>query len=107
MPSDEDIVRWSVRTTGILTETIDIRGNSMTLLDFGGQRTERKKWIHGFQEAGIIFFVASLSDYNEVLIEDETTVRSGVLLPFSADFLSWAPIYRTGCRSLWRYLSLS
>ena len=44
------------------------------LLDVGGQRTERRKWIHCFQDVTAIIFCAALSCYDLKLAEDETTV---------------------------------
>ena len=40
------------------------------MLDVGGQRSERKKWIHCFDEAKAVIFVAALSDYDLSLTED-------------------------------------
>lgn len=45
------------------------------VFDVGGQRSERKKWIHCFEDVNSIIFIAALSEYDEVLFEDETTVR--------------------------------
>lgn len=44
------------------------------MFDVGGQRSERRKWIHCFDSVTGLIFVASLSDYNTTLVEDETTV---------------------------------
>lgn len=40
----------------------------------GGQRSERKKWIHCFEDVTAIIFCVAMSEYDQVLIEDETTV---------------------------------
>ena len=40
----------------------------------GGQRSERKKWIHCFEDVNAIIFIAAISEYDQVLFEDETTV---------------------------------
>ena len=39
------------------------------MVDVGGQRTERKKWIHYFDEAEAIIYVAALSDFDLMLLE--------------------------------------
>lgn len=45
------------------------------MYDVGGQRNERKKWIHCFDEVTAVIFVASLSEYDQVLYEDNTVNR--------------------------------
>ena len=44
------------------------------MLDVGGQRSERKKWIHCFQDVTALLFVVAISGYDQVLIEDRDTV---------------------------------
>lgn len=44
------------------------------LFDVGGQRSERKKWIHCFEDVTAIIFCVAMSEYDQVLQEDETTV---------------------------------
>ena len=41
----------------------------------GGQRGERKKWIHCFDGVTAIMFIASLNEYDQVLAEDRTRNR--------------------------------
>jgi len=43
--------------------------------DVGGQRGERRKWIHCFQDVHAILYVAALSEYDQVLVEDATKNR--------------------------------
>lgn len=40
----------------------------------GGQRSERKKWIHCFEDVTAIIFCVGMSEYDQVLHEDESTV---------------------------------
>lgn len=44
------------------------------MFDVGGQRSERKKWIHCFEGVTSIIFCVALSDYDLVLAEDEEMV---------------------------------
>lgn len=45
------------------------------VVDVGGQRSERRKWIHCFDDVKAIIFVVALSGYNQVLFEDPTINR--------------------------------
>ena len=47
----------------------------LRMVDVGGQRSERKKWIHCFEGVTAIVFCVSLSAYDLVLAEDEEMVR--------------------------------
>ena len=48
----------------------------IALVDVGGQRSERRKWIQCFDNVTAVLFIISLSDFNQVLAEDEFTNRS-------------------------------
>jgi hypothetical protein len=39
------------------------------MFDVGGQRSERKKWIHCFENVTSIIFCVALSEYDQVLLE--------------------------------------
>ena len=41
----------------------------------GGQRNERKKWIHCFEDVTAIIFFCDASAYNQTLFEDERVNR--------------------------------
>lgn len=76
MPSDQDILRTRLRTTGI-TETIFDLGNlTYRMFDVGGQRSERKKWIHVFDNVQVVLFLVAISGYDHALVEDRNGVRS-------------------------------
>lgn len=46
------------------------------MFDVGGQRSERKKWIHCFENVTSIIFCVALSEYDQVLLEESSQVRS-------------------------------
>ena len=75
IPSQEDVLLARVRTSGIVEEKYQIDGTIFEMYDVGGQRNERKKWIHCFDEVNAVIFVAALSEYDQVLFEDDTTNR--------------------------------
>lgn len=75
VPSDQDVLRSRVKTTGI-TETIFTMGElTYRMFDVGGQRSERKKWIHCFENVTTILFLAAISEYDQMLFEDESVNR--------------------------------
>jgi len=75
LPSEQDVLRSRVRTTGIVESSFVIDGNHFKMMDVGGQRNERKKWLHCFSGVTAVLFVAALSEYDQVLFEDEETNR--------------------------------
>lgn len=101
MPTQQDVLRTRVKTTGIVETHFTFKelyfklvsvfimmvfftGVCVFLLlyflcfhrmfDVGGQRSERKKWIHCFEGVTAIIFCVALSDYDLVLAEDEEMV---------------------------------
>ena len=46
------------------------------MFDVGGQRSERKKWIHCFENVTSIIFCVALSEYDQVLLEESSQVNS-------------------------------
>lgn len=75
IPTKQDVLRSRVRTTGIVENAFEIDGNQFKMFDVGGQRNERKKWIHCFENVTAVLFVAAISEYDQVLYEDENTNR--------------------------------
>ena len=58
------------------------------MFDVGGQRSERKKWIHCFEGVTAIIFCVALSDYDLVLAEDEEMVSVSALQTSLSPFVS-------------------
>lgn len=56
IPSDQDILRSRVKSTGISEARFKIDATTYLLFDVGGQRSERKKWI---QSVVFILFIFS------------------------------------------------
>ncbi|KAI9598380.1 guanine nucleotide binding protein, alpha subunit [Syncephalis fuscata] len=75
LPSDQDVLRSRVKTTGITETVFHIGELTYRMLDVGGQRSERKKWIHCFENVTAIVFLVAISEYDQVLVEDETVNR--------------------------------
>ena len=74
-PTEQDILRTRVKTTGIVEVHFSFKNLNFKLFDVGGQRSERKKWIHCFEDVTAIIFCVAMSEYDQVLHEDETTVN--------------------------------
>lgn len=51
-----------------------------SMFDVGGQRSERKKWIHCFENVTSIIFCVALSEYDQVLLEESNQVRPSIQL---------------------------
>lgn len=58
-----------------------------SMFDVGGQRSERKKWIHCFENVTSIIFCVALSEYDQVLLEESSQVRGIGLLYRDLPFL--------------------
>lgn len=71
-PTVEDIINCRMRTTGIIETRYDMARLSFTITDVGGQRNERRKWIHSFEAVTAVLFVCALNHYACVLFEDES-----------------------------------
>jgi guanine nucleotide-binding protein G(i) subunit alpha len=70
-PSKQDILHCRRKTVGVATENIEVDGVKLTLSDVGGQRNERKKWTKVLSSVDILIYIISLSDYDEVLYENQ------------------------------------
>ena len=71
LPSVADILRAREATTGIHEFIFVLKDAIFRMLDVGGQRSERRKWIHCFESVCTIVFIASCSEYDQSLIEEE------------------------------------
>ncbi|KAM9785637.1 guanine nucleotide-binding protein G(i) subunit alpha [Neosynchiropus ocellatus] len=75
VPTQQDVLRTRVKTTGIVETHFTFKDLYFKMFDVGGQRSERKKWIHCFEGVTAIIFCVALSDYDLVLAEDEEMNR--------------------------------
>jgi guanine nucleotide-binding protein G(i) subunit alpha len=75
VPTQQDVLRTRVKTTGIIETQFSFKGLHFKMFDVGGQRSERKKWIHCFEGVTAIIFCVALSGYDLVLAEDEEMNR--------------------------------
>eukprot|EP00298_Acanthocystis_sp_HF-20_P011585 c19463_g1_i6.p1 GENE.c19463_g1_i6~~c19463_g1_i6.p1 ORF type:complete len:349 (+),score=103.17 c19463_g1_i6:130-1176(+) len=75
LATHNDFLFTRVRTSGVVTNTYLISGVKFEMYDVGGQRNERRKWIHCFSDVTSVIFVAALSEYDQVLFEDSNINR--------------------------------
>ncbi|KMS93624.1 hypothetical protein BVRB_029600, partial [Beta vulgaris subsp. vulgaris] len=87
-PTEDDILRSRVRTSGIVETEFEIENSRFQMFDVGGQRNERKKWIHCFDSVTAVIFVAAMNDYDQVLYEDGTTNRMQEALQLFGDIVN-------------------
>ncbi|KAF0984059.1 hypothetical protein FDP41_007974 [Naegleria fowleri] len=88
MPSEEDVVRARIKTTGLIEQPFTFKNLPFCMIDVGGQRTERKKWIHHFQGVDSILFVCSLSEFDQKCYEDDSTNRMKESLSLFGDYIN-------------------
>ena len=75
LPTEQDVLHVRAKTTGIVETTFSVRDTHFRMIDVGGQRNERKKWIHCFQEVTAIIYCVALNEYDMKLLEDEKVNR--------------------------------
>jgi guanine nucleotide-binding protein subunit alpha len=65
-----------LRTTGITETLFELGQMNFRMMDVGGQRSERKKWIHCFEGVQCLLFMVALSGYDQCLVEDQNAVSA-------------------------------
>jgi guanine nucleotide-binding protein G(q) subunit alpha len=75
VPTLQDVLRVRVPTSGIVEYPFDLDQIIFRMVDVGGQRSERRKWIHCFENVTSIIFLVALSEYDQVLVESENENR--------------------------------
>jgi len=75
VPNSQDVLHSRARTTGIAEIQFFIDGVRFRMMDVGGQRSERKKWIHCFQDVTALIFCVAMSEYDLKLYEDDGVNR--------------------------------
>jgi guanine nucleotide-binding protein G(q) subunit alpha len=75
LPTLQDILRVRAPTTGIIEYPFDLDSIIFRMVDVGGQRSERRKWIHCFENVTSIMFLVALSEYDQVLVESDNENR--------------------------------
>ena len=71
-----DASKWKCVVGVLQSHNTVVPCSCCRMFDVGGQRSERKKWIHCFEGVTAIIFCVALSDYDLVLAEDEEMVKT-------------------------------
>lgn len=71
-PTEEDIVAARKRTTGVVETSLKYGNVAWSVVDVGGQRSERRKWLNCFDNTKGILYVVNLAGFCSVLFEDRS-----------------------------------
>lgn len=74
-PTNDDILRTRIRTSGLVAEEFSISGANLEMYDVGGQQSERQKWRQYFDGVTGVIFVAAISEYNQKMFENNDISR--------------------------------
>jgi len=74
-PTKEDVLMVRRKTVGVMETQFEFKSIKFTLVDVGGQRSERKKWISCFDGVTCVIYLAAINEYDMVLEEDSKTNR--------------------------------
>ncbi|GMR45566.1 hypothetical protein PMAYCL1PPCAC_15761, partial [Pristionchus mayeri] len=75
MPTPENILNLRIPTTAVNEINFHFATSSIRLIDVGGQRTYRKKWIHCFDGVAAVLFVASMAAYDQALEDVDASIQ--------------------------------
>jgi len=75
VPTTDDYLLVRAKTSGIHEAAFTFNKSEFIIVDVGGQRSERRKWIHCFEKVTAIIFCMAINEYDKTLREDETTNR--------------------------------
>jgi len=73
-PVADTLLKFETRSSALA-----LRISRDRMFDVGGQRSERKKWIHCFEGVTAIIFIVALSEYDLSLAEDQEMVSRGTI----------------------------
>eukprot|EP01105_Mastigella_eilhardi_P009828 TRINITY_DN22_c0_g2_i1.p2 TRINITY_DN22_c0_g2~~TRINITY_DN22_c0_g2_i1.p2 ORF type:complete len:390 (-),score=129.70 TRINITY_DN22_c0_g2_i1:1380-2510(-) len=91
MPTDQDIVYTPSHTTGFNEVVFQSQNERFRVIDVGGQRSERRKWVQCFQDVSAVIFCVAMSEYDLTLFEDTKESRTEESLR----------LFRDVCASKW------
>ncbi|XP_056092810.1 guanine nucleotide-binding protein subunit alpha-11-like [Rhinichthys klamathensis goyatoka] len=75
IPTNQDVLQVRFPTSGIIDYCFELEKITLRIVDVGGQRGQRKKWIHCFENVTSLIFLASISEYDQLLEENNKDNR--------------------------------
>jgi len=75
IPSIPDVLRVKLRTIAINEISFRVNGTDFVMVDVGGQRSERKKWLTCFHDVAAVIYLVALNEYDMLMEEDDVTNR--------------------------------
>ncbi|KAL4231060.1 guanine nucleotide-binding protein subunit alpha [Mactra antiquata] len=72
VPTHQDILYIRRPTLGVIEHVFHVDDLLYRVIDVAGQKSQRKKWIHLFENVTVVLFFVSLSGFDETLEEDDT-----------------------------------
>ncbi|KAJ6246797.1 guanine nucleotide-binding protein g(o) subunit alpha [Anaeramoeba flamelloides] len=75
VPTNKDIIYCRIPTTGVNVVDFNVNDFPWKIVDVGGQRSERRKWIHHFADVSCLIYVVAINEFDQKLYEDETINR--------------------------------
>ncbi|KAI9203300.1 guanine nucleotide-binding protein G(o) subunit alpha [Polychytrium aggregatum] len=74
-PTHQDALFVRIMTSTISENRFTINGMQYRIYDVGGQRSERRKWMHYFDDVKAVLFVSAIGSYDQTISEDKATNR--------------------------------
>jgi len=75
VPNDEDILRARLITTAVVETHFEMVGHRFCIVDVGGQKGLRRKWLPLFSNVTAVIFFVAMSEYDLMMEEDPSTNR--------------------------------
>ena len=69
------MLRAKTETTGLYETRFTMGALTIHIFDVSRQQSERKKWMHQFENVTSIIYIVNLAEYDQVLLEDSSQNR--------------------------------
>lgn len=79
-PSNQDVLNARLKTIGVVEHLFQLenggeKGVDWRIFDVGGHRDQRQTWAPFFDDVNAIIFLAPISAFDQVLVEDKKVNR--------------------------------